>query len=100
MKLGIPVFGIVLDGDISTQVIVIDRVSFMNHVPFTEEVPVCISALRENGKIVGCLDTTEFECADMGEALIEICSYCLKKLANTLKDRIHLKAEIDTLTAA
>jgi hypothetical protein len=99
MKIEIPVFGIVLDGNIGPNEIVIDSVSFMDHVPFSEELPICISAIREKGKIVGCLDTTLFESEDMSEAMIEVCSYCLKKLATSVKDKMKLDLEIEALTS-
>ena len=99
MKLKSPMFGIVLEGKFSPVAIVIDRASFPPESPFKEEIQVRISAHRENGKIKGMLDKIIFECPDMSDAMIKMCLYCLEKLAMREKEKIHLQAEIDTLTA-
>lgn len=99
MKLAVSVYGIFLEGDFNHSVILVDSATFMPHHPMKEEVKVCVSAIRENGKIVGNLDTTEFECEDMGIAMIKISGYCLEKLAMSVRDTILTKIEIETLTA-
>lgn len=99
MKLIVPIYGIILEGDFNPHEILVDNASFMPHHFLKEDVKVCISAIRENGKVVGCLDTTEFECEDMAMAMIKICGYCLEKLALTARDTILTKLEIEALTS-
>lgn len=100
MKYPISVFGIVLDGQITSSVIIIDRVTFMENKPFQTELEVSISALWENGKIIGVVDGAEFESESMSEALIEICTYCIRQMAYNLRDQISLKSEIEELTGS
>lgn len=99
MKMVIPMYGIILEGDFNPSVILVDSATFMPHHPMKDVVKVCISAIRENGKIVGHLDTTEFECEDLGMAMIKISGYCLEKLAISARDTILTKLEIEALTS-
>ena len=99
MKLPIPVYGIILEGEFNPHEILVDSATFMPHHQMDDEVKVCISAIREKGKVVGCLDTLEFECEDMAIAMIKISGYCLEKLVLNARAVILTKLEIEALTS-